>query len=77
LGGRYINGSGASRGEGEVVCGFFVIASAAKQSILSLRRDGLLRFARNDGPARCIASRSLSSGAHSRDALARNDGAAV
>src|SRR6266700_1467785 len=29
--------SGALRGEGEVVCGFFVIASAAKQSILSLR----------------------------------------
>jgi len=26
-----------------------VIASAAKQSILSLRRDGLLRCARNDG----------------------------
>jgi hypothetical protein len=28
---------------------YFVIASAAKQSILSLRQDGLLRFARNDG----------------------------
>src|SRR3979490_428814 len=67
------------------------------------RRDGLLRFARNDGStpelsllfeirppslrgakrrsnpcflcaARWIASRSLSSGAHSRDPLARNDG---
>src|SRR5712672_3080311 len=67
------------------------------------RRDGLLRFARNDGSApgssvlfeirapslrgakrrsnpfflyaaRWIASRSLSSGAHSRDPVARNDG---
>jgi len=51
------------RGEDEVVCGFFVIASEAKQSILSLRgamdcfaslamtarQDGLLRCARNDG----------------------------
>ena len=37
LGGRFFNGSGAWRGEVEVVCGFFVIASAAKQSILSLR----------------------------------------
>src|SRR3979490_1758021 len=71
--------------------------------MLSLRRDGLLRFARNDGStpelsllfeirlpslrgakrrsnpcflyaARWIASRSLSSGAHLRDPLARNDG---
>ena len=38
------------------------------------RRDGLLRCARNDGAARWIASRSLSSGAHSRDPVARNDG---
>jgi hypothetical protein len=38
LGGRFINGSGAWRGENEVVCGFFVIASAAKQSMLSLLR---------------------------------------
>ena len=37
-------------------------------------RDGLLRCARNDGAARWIASRSLPSGAHSRDPLARNDG---
>jgi len=45
-----------------------VIASAAKQSILSfLVLYGLLRFARNDGAARWIASRSLSSGARSRD----------
>jgi hypothetical protein len=35
----FINASGALRGEGEVVCGFFVIASAAKQSILSLRGE--------------------------------------
>ena len=35
----FINASGASRREGEVVCGFFVIASAAKQSILSLRGE--------------------------------------
>src|SRR6266576_913900 len=38
----------ASRGEAANVR-LAVIASAAKQSILSLRRDGLLRFARNDG----------------------------
>jgi hypothetical protein len=37
LGETFINDSGASRREGEVVRGFFVIASAAKQSILSLR----------------------------------------
>src|SRR6266403_1963563 len=36
------------------------------------QRDGLLRCARNDGEA-WIASRSLSSGAHSRDPVARND----
>ena len=41
-----------------------VIASAAKQSMLQQA-------------AEWIASRSLSSGAHSRDPLARNDGAAV
>src|SRR2546422_4002112 len=37
LGGRFINASGALRGEGERMSGYFVIASAAKQSILSLR----------------------------------------
>src|SRR3981081_2749969 len=44
LGGRFINGSGASRGEGvNVRLEFHVIASAAKQSILSLRgKNGLL-----------------------------------
>jgi len=36
MGGRFINTSGASRREGERVC-LVVIASAAKQSILSLR----------------------------------------
>jgi len=38
LGGRFINGSGAWRGEGANVC-LDVIASAAKQSILSLRGE--------------------------------------
>ena len=53
-----------------------VIASAAKQSILSfLVLYGLLRFARNDGAARWIASRSLSSGARSRDGARRMGGA--
>ena len=74
LGGKFINASGALRGEDANVR-LDVIASAAKQSILSLaRQDGLLRFARNDGAARWIASRSLSWGAHSRDPLACNDG---
>jgi len=41
--------SGALRREGEVVCGFFVIASAAKQSIFLRGEMDLLRFARNDG----------------------------
>src|SRR5712671_5090916 len=43
------------------------------EAIHSFLRHGLLRCARNDGEA-WIASRSLSSGAHSRDPLARNDG---
>jgi hypothetical protein len=45
LGGRFINGSGAWRGEGVKVClefnvclEFHVIASAAKQSILTVAR---------------------------------------
>jgi len=38
LGGKFINASGALRGEGEVVCGFFVIASEAKQSFLYAAR---------------------------------------
>jgi hypothetical protein len=59
-GGRFINGSGAWRGEVVNVC-LDVIASAAKQSIAAAKE-------------RWIASRSLSSGAHSRDPLARNDG---
>jgi hypothetical protein len=41
------------------------------------RQDGLLRCARNDGAARWMASRSLSSGANARDPLARNDGSPV
>jgi hypothetical protein len=46
---RFINGSGALRGEGVNVC-LDVIASEAKQSILTFFvLDGLLRFARNDG----------------------------
>ena len=48
LGGRFINASGASRCEVANVR-LDVIASEAKQSTLSLRLDGLLRFARNDG----------------------------
>jgi hypothetical protein len=41
LGGRLINASGAWRGEDEVVSEIYgnVIASAAKQSILSLRGE--------------------------------------
>jgi hypothetical protein len=63
LGGSFINASGALRREGEVVSGFFVIASqrvgakrrpmtgSTKQSIFLLPHHGLLRrFApRNDG----------------------------
>jgi len=48
LGGRSSNASGALRGEGERTSGFFVIASEAKQS-MTAAKDGLLRFARNDG----------------------------
>src|ERR1700716_4308456 len=48
MGGRFSKASGASRREDERVC-LVVIASAAKQSMLSLWQDGLLRFARNDG----------------------------
>ena len=51
LGGRLINGSGASRREVANVC-LGVIASEAKQSIApqkERRKDGLLRCARNDG----------------------------
>src|SRR5229473_5711194 len=46
---RFINASGALRGEVANAC-LVVIASEAKQSIFSylLWRDGLLRFARND-----------------------------
>ena len=46
LGESFINDSGASRRGAPAV-----VASAAKQSMLSFfaRRDGLLRFARNDG----------------------------
>jgi hypothetical protein len=52
--------SGAMRREIAKAC-LFVIASAAKQSTYPLA-------------APWIASRSLSSGAHSRDPVARNDG---
>src|SRR5882724_5391203 len=64
----------ASRRGGANVC-LDVIASAAKQSILSLRgkMDCFAALAMTAG-ALWIASRSLSSGAHSRDPLARNDG---
>jgi hypothetical protein len=51
-----------------------VIASEAKQSIVLLRggMDCFASLAMTVG--RWIASRSLSSGAHSRDPVARNDG---
>src|SRR6266568_6524896 len=68
-GGRFMHDSSALRCEA-AKARLVVIASAAEQSILSLRRDGLLRFARNDGAARWIASRSPSSGGHSADPLA-------
>jgi hypothetical protein len=64
LGESFINGSGASRREGAVVSGYFVIASEAKQSILSLR-----------GEMDCFAPLAMTvPSAHSRDPLARNDG---
>src|SRR5712672_381089 len=47
---------------------------AHKQSISPQRKHRLLRFARNDGRGSGFASWSLSSGAHSRGPLARNDG---
>jgi hypothetical protein len=58
-GGHELQASDASRRE-KAVLFLIVIASEAKQSILS--------------SAAWIASRRLSSGAHSRDPLARNDG---
>jgi hypothetical protein len=49
FGRRFINGSGASRGE-VAASRLDVNASEAKQSILTFFvLDGLLRFARNDG----------------------------
>ncbi|HYS83951.1 MAG TPA: hypothetical protein VEN78_02975 [Bradyrhizobium sp.] len=74
LGESFINDSGASRGEVADVC-LAVIASAAKQSILP-RKERMDCFASlaMTAVALWIASRSLSSGAHSRDPLARNDG---
>ena len=78
LGEGFTHNSGASRRE--IAESYLaVIASEAKQSIKQESKDGLLRrFApRNDGlisELLRIASRSLSSGAHSRDPLARNDG---
>jgi hypothetical protein len=58
-----MHNSGALR-RGDANAFLYVIASAAKQSIFL--------FA-----AAWIASWSLSSGAHSRDPLARNDGSVV
>jgi hypothetical protein len=78
LGEGVTHNSGASRRE--IAESYLaVIAREAKQSIKQESKDGLLRrFApRNDGlisELLRIASRSLSSGAHSRDPLARNDG---
>jgi hypothetical protein len=70
LGGRFLARLGCSAPRGREVIseiGSAVIASAAKQSILSCFLP----------TTRGIASRSLSSGAHSRDPLARNDGSIV
>jgi hypothetical protein len=52
----------APRDCGVAFSGSHVIASEAKQSIVTSHME------------RWIASRSLSSGAHSRDPVARNDG---
>jgi hypothetical protein len=62
LGESFINGSGALRGEG-------VNAHLDSSSLRAERSNPFFLYA-----ARWIASRSLSSGAHSRDPLARNDG---
>jgi hypothetical protein len=59
LGGRFINASGASRGE------------VAKARLRHCERSEAIHKA---AKKEWIASRSLSSGAHSRDPLARNDG---
>jgi len=76
LGGRFINASGALRGEGaKSRLQFRVIASEAKQSIFSLR-GAMDCFASLAMTAGTLESRSLSSGAHSREPLARNDGRA-
>ena len=68
LGESFINDSGASR-RGVAA----VIASAAKQSILSLRgkMDCFASLAMTAGALDCGASQRV---AHSRDPLARNDG---
>jgi hypothetical protein len=72
LGERFINGSGALRGEGANVC-LDVVASAAKQSILSLRgkMDCFAALAMTAGVLDCLAEPVI--GRHSRDPLARND----
>ena len=85
LGGRFINGLGAWRGEGVKVC-LDVIASEAKQSIsprkgrmdcfaaLAMTARALDCFAPLAMTAGALESRSLSPGAHSRDPFAsRND----
>src|SRR6266699_155903 len=74
LGESFLNDSGASRRGVADVC-LAVIASEAKQSILP-RKERMDCFASlaMTAVALWIASRSLSSGAHSRDPLARNDG---
>jgi hypothetical protein len=76
LGGRFFNGSGASRRGFANVC-LAVIASAAKQSILPLRgkMDCFASLAMTAGSRR-IASRSLSSGGALRGPVGapRNDG---
>jgi len=73
LGERLINDSGASRREGVNVC-LPSLRGAKRRSnpyFLCGKMDCFASLAMTVG---WIASRSLSSGAHSRDPLARNDG---
>jgi len=62
MGERFINASGASRGG---------VANVCLPSLRGAKRRSNPFFL---CAARWIASQSLSSGAHSRDPLARNDG---
>src|SRR5450432_1793305 len=69
------NASSAPRCEDAAVCETISTSLQAKRSNPSrpAKKDGLLRFARNDGSRPWNAARSPSSPAHSRDPVARND----